>query len=162
MRLDVRVLSHAHTMKNTSPTHPLYTHTTIKHHHTPLLHTLYSSTHTHHQPTLLHIPYTPTPHHTSPPTPPHHTPPLPPADRVRQSKDRYTGGSAPAISRRKSKIDEARDILANIILSHVPVKQYSFGDKVMRCWGIVVGVLLEPFVLLWCLCCWSLLCCWDV
>lgn len=46
-----------------------------------------------------------------------------PGDRVRQGKDRF------GATRRKSKVDEARDILANIILSHVPVSQYNFQAK---------------------------------
>jgi len=31
--------------------------------------------------------------------------------------------------RRKSKVDEARDILANVVLCHVPVHRYAFGHK---------------------------------
>lgn len=33
--------------------------------------------------------------------------------------------------RRKSKVDEARDILANIVLCHVPVPRYDFQIKIM-------------------------------
>jgi DNA-directed RNA polymerase III subunit RPC2 len=32
--------------------------------------------------------------------------------------------------RRKSKVDEARDILANVVLCHVPVLKYNFQGKV--------------------------------
>jgi hypothetical protein len=32
--------------------------------------------------------------------------------------------------RRKSKVDEARDILAHVVLCHVPVNRYNFQQKV--------------------------------
>ena len=32
--------------------------------------------------------------------------------------------------RRKSKVDEARDILAHVVLCHVPVQKYNFQNKV--------------------------------
>lgn len=33
--------------------------------------------------------------------------------------------------RRKSKVDEARDVLANVVLCHVPVVRYGFGPKLL-------------------------------
>ena len=39
---------------------------------------------------------------------------------------------SPMHSRSKSRMEEARDILANIILCHVPVVRYQFNAKVGR------------------------------
>ena len=55
---------------------------------------------------------------------------------------------SPLHSRSKSRMEEARDILANIILCHVPVVRYQFHAKVRPacCCGRSVTCLPEPAV----------------
>lgn len=44
-----------------------------------------------------------------------------PAGGKLKASPKFGPGSAAAEKRRKSKIDEARDVLANVVLCHVPV-----------------------------------------
>ena len=50
---------------------------------------------------------------------------------VRCAGSRIKAGKQQYSSRRsRSKVDEARDILANVVVSHIPVLQYDFHQKV--------------------------------
>lgn len=44
--------------------------------------------------------------------------------RVKTAKQMYSG------RRSRSKVDEARDILANVVLCHIPAPKYDFQQKV--------------------------------
>lgn len=45
--------------------------------------------------------------------------------------------------RTRSRVDEARDILANVVLCHVPVVQFDYQQKVWHCPGTVCVWLME-------------------
>lgn len=47
-----------------------------------------------------------------------------PGSRVKAGKQQYSS------RRSRSKVDEARDILANVVVCHIPVPQYDFQQKV--------------------------------
>lgn len=59
------------------------------------------------------------------PTHPHATLPLP-GGKLKASP-KFGGGDQ---KRRKSKVDEARDVLAHVVLCHVPVPRYQFAQKI--------------------------------
>ena len=48
------------------------------------------------------------------------------AGRVKVAKPQYGG------RRGRSRVDEAREILATVVLSHVPVLQYDYQQKVLK------------------------------
>lgn len=70
----------------------------------------------------------PTPDPTSPPA----------ASKVKGSSRPGGPGGGAFVRRTRSKVDEARDILANVVLCHVPVLHFDYQQKV-GCCGWVGG-----------------------
>jgi DNA-directed RNA polymerase beta subunit len=62
--------------------------------------------------------------------------------RVRPPRRQFGGPSAATRRRTKPPVKEARDVLAFVVLSHIPVQQYDFRMKVIYCALIIRRLLL--------------------